>query len=116
MDAQVLFAGVAVSDFARARAWYARFFGRPADVIAHATEEMWRIADGGWCYVVGDAEHAGNSLVAMAVPDLDAAILELRDRGITPGPITLEGDTGRKVVALDPDGNTVAVIEVAGDV
>jgi predicted enzyme related to lactoylglutathione lyase len=115
MDAQVLFAGVAVSDFERAHEWYGRFFGRPADVVAHDTEEMWRVTDGGWLYVVGDEDHAGGALVAMAVNDLDATLAELCERGITPGPITLEGDSARKSVVLDPDGNSLALLEVPGE-
>jgi predicted enzyme related to lactoylglutathione lyase len=115
MDAHVLFAGVAVSDFARAQAWYERLFGRAADVVAHATEEMWRVSDGGWLYIVRDPERAGHALAGVAVPDLDDAIAELRERGITPGPVTLEGGTARKAVVLDPDGNSVALIEAPGE-
>jgi predicted enzyme related to lactoylglutathione lyase len=115
LNFDVLFAGVAVRDFPRAQAWYERFFGRGADVVAHEHEQMWRITDGGWLYIVRDVAHAGNAIVGMAVPDIDAAIATLVDRGIAPGPITMEGDAGRKAVAVDPDGNSVALIEVPGD-
>jgi len=81
----VLFAGVAVSDFEPARAWNERLFGRSPDVVAHEEEVMWRVTDGGWPYIVRDADHAGNGIVAVAVPDLEAAISGLRARGIPPG-------------------------------
>jgi predicted enzyme related to lactoylglutathione lyase len=110
---QVLFAGVAVARFAPAADWYARFFGRPPDVVAHETEVMWRVTDAGWLYVVEDAARSGRGLVAIAVTDLDQALAELAARGIDGGPVTPEGDAGRKSVATDPDGNSVALIQVA---
>jgi predicted enzyme related to lactoylglutathione lyase len=114
MDVDVLFAGMPVSDFEAAQAWYERFFGRPADVVAHEHEVMWRVTDRGWMYVVRDPEHAGTSIVAIAVPDVEAATAELRARGVTSGPVEREGDAGRKAVVLDPDGSSIAIIEVAG--
>jgi predicted enzyme related to lactoylglutathione lyase len=112
MDVDVLFVGVAVSDFDTARAWYERFFDRTPDVIAHETEVMWQITDRGWLYVFRDAARAGNSIVTLAVPDIEAASSALRARAIAIGPIEPEGDAGRKAVAMDPDGNAIAIIEV----
>jgi len=112
MDVDVLFAGVAVSDFKAAQGWYDRFFARTADVVAHDEEVMWQVTDGGWLYIVRDEDHAGNSIVAMAVSDIEDATSALKARGIAPGPIEPEGDAGLKVVALDPDGNSIAIIEV----
>jgi predicted enzyme related to lactoylglutathione lyase len=112
MDIDVLFVGVAVSDFDAARAWYERFFDRPADVVAHATEVMWQITERGWLYILQDAAPAGNGIVTMAVSDIEDATSALGERGIAVGPIAPEGDAGRKAVALDPDGNAIAIIEV----
>ncbi len=108
----VLFSGVPVSDFAVAQLWYERFFGRPADVLAHDAEVMWRVSDGGWLYILQDPARAGQGIVTMAVPDLQVAVSSLRARGGEIGPIKPEGRAGRKAVALDPDGNTIALIEV----
>jgi len=115
MDVNVLFAGIAVSDFKAAQAWYERFFDRPADVVANEDEVMWQVTDRGWLYIVRDADHAGNGIVAMAVPDIEEATSALEAQGVTIGPIEPEGDAGRKAVALDPDGNSIAIIEVVGD-
>jgi len=104
---------VPVTDFPVAQAWYVRFFGRDPDVVAHETEVMWRTTDRGWLYIVRDPEHAGSAIVAMAVADIDGAIASLADRSIACGPIEPEGDAGRKAVVRDPDGNSIAVIEVA---
>ncbi len=114
MDVEVLFAAIAVTDFEEARAWYERFFGRPPDVVAHDEEVMWHVTGAGWLYIVGDAEHAGNGIVAMAVPDIEEATAALEGRGVATGPIQEEGDAGRKAVVRDPDGNSIAIIAVAG--
>jgi hypothetical protein len=34
---------------------------------------------------------------------------------VTIGPIEREGDAGRKAVALDPDGSSIAIIEVVSE-
>src|SRR5262245_13882674 len=114
MDVDVFFAGLPVSDFETAKAWYERFFARPADVVAHEHEMMWRVSDGGWLYILRDPEHAGNSIVAMAVSDIESATAAVAARGVEIGPIEPEGDAGRKAIALDPDGNSIAIIEVSG--
>ncbi len=114
MDADVLFAGIPVSDFPAARAWYERFFARPADVVAHEHEVMWRLTDRGWLYIVRDPDHAGHAIVAVAVPDVEVVTAALGARGVTTGPVEPEGDAGRKAVVRDPDGNSIAIIEVAG--
>jgi glyoxylase I family protein len=113
VNVDVLFAGVAVSDFATARAWYERFFGRSPDVVAHDEEVMWQATDRGWLYIVRDVEHAGNSIVALAVDDIEAVSSALEARGITAGSIAPEGDAGLKAVIRDPDGNSIALLQVA---
>lgn len=75
-------AGVAVADYTGARPWYERMFGRPADIVVHDTECMWRIGDGAWLYIVEDEGRAGNALVAISVDDLDAMLRELDDRDV----------------------------------
>jgi predicted enzyme related to lactoylglutathione lyase len=109
----VLFAGVPVRDFQAARTWYSTFFGKPPDVVAHEREVMWRCADSAWLYIVHDPRRAGNALVALLVADLDAAVAEIAERGITGGPAIPEGDGARKVSFTDPDGNDVSLIEVS---
>jgi predicted enzyme related to lactoylglutathione lyase len=112
MTFEVLFVGVAVRDFPMAVEWYDRFFGRSADVAPIPDQEvMWRVNDNGWLYVVDDAERAGSSLAVVAVDDLDAALAELSDRGITTDTIEEVGG-GRKATFADPTGNSVALIQV----
>ncbi len=115
MDANVLFAGVAVADFQAARSWYERFFGRSPDVVAHDEEVMWKVTGAGWLYILRDAEHAGNGIVAMAVSDIEGTVSLLEARGVSVGPVKPEGDAGRKAVILDPAGNRVEIIEITGE-
>jgi predicted enzyme related to lactoylglutathione lyase len=112
VDVDVLFASAAVTDFKAAQAWYERFFGRPADVVAHDEEVMWQVTGTGWLYIVRDTEHAGKSVVAMAVSDIEETTSALEARGVATGPIQPEGEAGRKAVARDPDGNSIAIIQV----
>jgi predicted enzyme related to lactoylglutathione lyase len=114
MEADVLFAGVPVSDFTTARAWYERFFGRPADLVAHEYEVLWQVTGGGWLYVVRDPDRAGRASVAIAVQAIDEAVAGLRARGVSTGPIEPQGETARKAIALDPDANSIAIIQVVG--
>jgi len=114
MDANVLFAGVPVVDFSEARRWYEQLFGRAPDVVAHDEEVMWQVAGTGWLYVLREPERAGRSIVAIAVDDIEATVAALAERGVTAGPIAPEGDAARKSVLLDPAGNRVELLEVAG--
>ena len=112
MDGQVLFAGVAITELDTARPWYEKLLGRPPDVFPHENEVMWRVAaDAGWLYLVVDGERAGQSLVALSIADLNAELATLRALGILPESVEQVG-AGRKATLRDPDGNTVALIEV----
>lgn len=68
MDVDVLFAGVAESDFNAAQAWYEDFFARPPDVVAHEEEVMWQATECGLLYIFRDADHADDSIVTLAMP------------------------------------------------
>jgi predicted enzyme related to lactoylglutathione lyase len=110
---ELLFAGVAVAKFPEAVEWYGRLFGRPADVVVVENQEvMWRVAGTGWLYVVRDRPRSGQGLVAISVSDLDEAMTDLGARGVGIGRVESVGDGGRKATTTDPDGNTVALIQV----
>ena len=114
-DVEVLFAAVTVADLDRAVAWYARLFGRPADIVPNDNEVMWRLADTAWLYVVRDEKRAGHALVTLCVADLDQAVADIAARGITGRPAEIIGDAGRKATFTDAEGNTVSLIEVLAD-
>jgi hypothetical protein len=112
MDVEIAFTGVPVSDLASGRDFFERLFGRPADVEVAADEVMWCLAESAWLYVVVDAVRAGRGLVSLSVGDLDATLAELDRRDIIPMRVEVVADAGRKATVLDPDGNSVAIIEV----
>jgi predicted enzyme related to lactoylglutathione lyase len=113
-DIEVLFAGVTVTDLDGAVAWYARLFGRPADIVPNDNEVMWRCADAAWLYVLRDEDRAGHAVVTLCVADLDQAVAGIAARGITGGPAEIIGEAGRKVTFTDADGNAISFIEVTG--
>ena len=112
MEIDVVFASVAVRDLDLSRSWYGRFFGRPADIVPNDDEVMWKATDTAWVYVIRDSARAGHGVVTLAVSNLENATSELATRGVTAGPIERVGDAGRKSVVVDPDGNSMALIEV----
>jgi predicted enzyme related to lactoylglutathione lyase len=112
MQVDVLFAGVPVTDLGAAAPWYERLLGRAADIIVNDNEVMWMIAEHAWLYVVVDPERAGQALVAMSLPDLDDATAAIKGRGINVTSIETIPAAGRKAYFVDPDGNSIAIIEV----
>jgi predicted enzyme related to lactoylglutathione lyase len=112
MSNDVLFAGVAVADFAAAVPWYERVFGRSADIVVNEDEVMWHLTSGGWLYVVRDPRNAGHALAALAVGDLDETLAAMESRGVLRPAIESVGNGGRKARVVDPEGNLVAFIQV----
>ncbi|WP_148572106.1 VOC family protein [Nocardioides caldifontis] len=102
-----LFAGVPVSDFARAVAWYERLLGGPATFEAHPTEQVWTLAEHCHVYVVLDPGRAGRALVTLFVDDLDEVVRGAAARGVEPDSRETYGNGVRKVHYLDPDGNEI---------
>lgn len=113
-EIDVLFASVAVSDLDAAIAWYTAVLGRAPDIVPNDEEVMWRLTESAWLYVIRDNERACRSVVTMCVRDLDAALAEMRLRGLGQTTVESVGDSGRKAKFSDPDGNKVSFIEVTG--
>jgi catechol 2,3-dioxygenase-like lactoylglutathione lyase family enzyme len=109
---EVAFTGVPVSVLSRGQDFFERLLGKPPDVLVNESEVMWQVAEAAWLYVVVDGSRAGQALAAVSVPDLDAALAALASRGIEPSIVEQVGPGTRKATVLDPDGNTVGVIEV----
>jgi len=112
MTMDVLFAGVPVREFAGSLEWYTRLFGRPADVVAHEHEVMWRVTDAGWLYIVYEPKPLGGDWSRSRFGITRRQVADIDGRGVHCGPILPEGDAGRKSTTSDPDGNLIALIEV----
>lgn len=102
-----LFAGVAVSDFDAAVAWYERLLGEPPDFAAHDTEVVWTVAEHRSIYVLLRPERAGQAMVTLFLGDLDGFVESAAARGIHPETRETYGNGVRKVLYLDPDGNEI---------
>jgi catechol 2,3-dioxygenase-like lactoylglutathione lyase family enzyme len=91
--------------------WYERFLGAPPDMAPNDEERTWQLTDGGWIYVVEDAERAGSGLTTLMVDDLDERVERLRERGIETGEIERLNEGTRVLQVTDPDGNRLQLGE-----
>jgi catechol 2,3-dioxygenase-like lactoylglutathione lyase family enzyme len=107
------FAGVPVSDFAAAYEWYARLFGRQADMLPRDGEAVWRLTSSSSVYIVGDRERAGNGLLTLAVDDLDLHTDRLGAEGLALTEQSADGGP-RRVMITDDDGNRITFFEDPG--
>jgi hypothetical protein len=102
-----LFAGIRVSDYETAKAWYERLLGAEPSFIAHATEAVWELAEHRWLFIEEDPGGAGKALHTILVDDLDALVAEIASRGIEPDERVTYSDGARKVIYRDRDGNEI---------
>lgn len=107
-----LFAGIAVSDFAAALAWYEKLLGAPPSSFPHDTEAVWELAEGRLVYVVQRPEHAGHAMHTIIVDDLDTVAAEAAGRGLEPVSQETYGNGVRKTTYVDPEGNEIGFGQV----
>jgi predicted enzyme related to lactoylglutathione lyase len=103
-----LFAGVPVSDYPRALAWYERLLGSEPAFLPNATEAVWELAEHRYLYIEELPERAGHALHTVFVDDLDERIDSISSRGIELASRETYGNGVRKVIYRDPDGNEVS--------
>ena len=105
-----LFAGIPVTDFDRAVAWYERLLGEPATFVATDTEWVWTLSEHRSIYVELLPERAGYAMVTafLSEPEaLDRFVESAAARGIRPDTRETYGNGVRKVIYRDPDGNEI---------
>ena len=102
-----LFAGIPVSDYRRALAWYERLLGSPPTFEAHATEAVWELAEHRYLYIEEQPEDAGHAQHAVFVDDLDALVEQVTGRGLEPADQETYKNGVRKVTYRDPDGKEI---------
>lgn len=101
-----LFAGLPVSDYRRALAWYERLLGSEPAFLPTATEAVWELAEHRYLYIEV-REHAGHALHTVFVDDLDERVDAITSRGLEPASRETYDNGVRKVTYRDPDGNEV---------
>ncbi len=109
-----LYAGVPVTNQARALEWFAAFFGRPADEII-CDEALWEVSETAWLFVAEQPDRAGGALLTLGVEGLDDILSRLAARGVNHDPVETYGNGVRHVVVLDPDGNSLSLAEAPPD-
>ena len=82
-------------------------------MLPHDGEATWRLTGGASLWIVVDAARAGRGLVTLVVPDLEAAVAAVAGRGLDVGSTREIPGAGRKAQLADPDGNDVALVEIA---
>jgi hypothetical protein len=79
-----LYAGIPVSDYPSALAWYERLLGSPPTFVAGATEAVWELAEHRSVYIEQRVDHAGYAMHTIFVDDLDALVGQISKRGLEP--------------------------------
>lgn len=102
-----LFAGMRVSDYEAAKAWYERLLGCEPSFIAHATEAVWELAEHRWLFIEEDAARAGTATLTVLVDDLDARVAGIASRGLDPDERQTYASGARKEIYRDLDGNEI---------
>jgi catechol 2,3-dioxygenase-like lactoylglutathione lyase family enzyme len=103
-----LFAGVPVTDYRTAVAWYERLFGSPPAFIPDETEAVWELAEHRFVFIDVQPDHAGHAIHTVFVADFDTRIPEIAARGIEPAKHETYSNGVRKTTYLDPDGNEIS--------
>lgn len=102
-----LFAGIPVTDYAAALAWYERLLGSPPAFLPNDTEAVWELAEHRYMYIEHRPEQAGNALHTVFVDDLDTRVAGIADRGLDPTKRETYSNGVRKVTYHDQDGNEI---------
>jgi catechol 2,3-dioxygenase-like lactoylglutathione lyase family enzyme len=102
-----LFAGVPVSDLARARDWYGRLLGSEPAFLPNDVEAVWELAEHRFVYIELRPEHAGHAHHTVFVGDLDTRLAALAERGLEPSECETYDNGVRKAIFRDPDGNEI---------
>jgi predicted enzyme related to lactoylglutathione lyase len=112
LDTSYVFAGLVVKNRDQAVAWYERLLGRPPDMLPNDAEAVWQLTESASVYLVADADRAGRGAITLVVADLDSIRIQAAERGILTQAVQEIPGAGRKAVIDDPDGNTVAIVEL----
>ena len=100
-----MYAGIPVSDYARALPWYERLLGSAPTFVASPTEAVWELAEHRSVFIEERPEHAGHALHTILVDDLDALVQQIAGRGLEPAERETYPHGVRKAIYRDPDGN-----------
>ncbi|MEO6087068.1 MAG: VOC family protein [Umezawaea sp.] len=102
-----LYAGIPVTDFPAALAWYEQVLGFPPSLVAGDEEAVWDLAEHRSVFIAHRPESAGHAMLSIFVDDLEATVAGIADRGVEPAKQETYPDGVRKATYHDPDGNEI---------
>jgi catechol 2,3-dioxygenase-like lactoylglutathione lyase family enzyme len=102
-----LFAGIPVSDYQAALAWYERLLGSAPAFLPSDTEAVWEIAEHRFVFIELRPDHAGHAMHTIFLGDFDAVVAGIADRGLEPTKRETYSNGVRKATFFDPDGNEI---------
>ncbi len=100
-----LFAGIPVSDYAAATAWYEQLLGAPPSFLPNDIEAVWDVGEHQYVYIQVRPADAGHGLTTLFVDDLDDRMAKIAARGLEPAERETYDNGVHKVTFRDPDGN-----------
>jgi predicted enzyme related to lactoylglutathione lyase len=100
-----LFAGIPVTDYTAALAWYERLFGSPPSFVPIDTEAVWQLAEHRFVFIEQRPERAGHARHLVFVDDLDACVAQIAERGLAPAERESYANGVCKAAYRDVDGN-----------
>jgi catechol 2,3-dioxygenase-like lactoylglutathione lyase family enzyme len=103
-----LFAGISVSDYQAALAWYEKLLGGPPSFFPNDIEAVWEVAEHRFVYIEHVPEHAGHAQLLLFVEDFEARVAAAAERGIDPAKTETYDNGVRKATYFDADGNEIA--------
>ncbi|MEE3852099.1 VOC family protein [Gordonia sp. LSe1-13] len=104
-----VFAGVPVTDLARAIDWFEQLLGDVESFDPNDVERVWTLAEHGHVYAVVAPADAGHGHVTLFVDDLTGFLTSAESRGVVPESQETYDNGVRKAIFRDPDGNEVGV-------
>ncbi len=102
-----LFAGISVSDYAAALAWYERLLGAPPAFFPNDREAVWELAEHRYLYIEHRPEHAGHAMLTLFLEDFDDRVAQIAERGLEPAIEEVYENGVRKTTYRDRDGNEI---------
>lgn len=109
-----LFAGVPVTDYAKALQWYEQLLGFPPAFFPNDTEAVWELAEHRYLYIVQESGSAGHARLTLFVADLNKVAEQIEARGLVPAKQEDHANRVRKLTYRDADGNEVGFGGVLG--
>jgi catechol 2,3-dioxygenase-like lactoylglutathione lyase family enzyme len=104
-----LFAGIPVTDYDRALAWYRRLLGSGPSFLPNDTEAVWELAEHRYVFIEVRPADAGHALHTLFVDDHDERVGGISGRGLEPALRETYDNGVRKVTYRDPDGNEIGL-------